>query len=110
MREEWNVVPHVMERILYFQQDLILQSFNAHGAAYVRRGTYNRIRRMAWGLFFPPNLFLFSIRDRVTWFWNLSKEPAPRFLERRLRRKVYAKYLSGFSEILDTFSGLHVTI
>lgn len=98
MREERSVVPHVTERISYFQQDSILQSFNAHEAAYVRGGTYNRIRRTARGPFFPPNLFLFSIRDRVTWLWNLSKEPAPRFLERRLRRKVYAKYLWIFRD------------
>lgn len=44
-----------------------------------------------------PTFFPSAIRDRVTWLWNLSKERAPWFLERRLRRKVYAKYLRIFA-------------
>lgn len=55
--------------------------FNVRRATYVRTKAYNRAREEeekkgnGGGPSVPRSLFLFPIRDRVTWFWNLSKEP-----------------------------------
>lgn len=103
MHEERSI--QCYERISYFRQNLILYNSNTHGATYIHMRTYNCTpRRTARGPFFRPNLFLLPIRDRVTWFWNLSKEPASWFLERRLKRKVYAKYPLNFPRFFSTFS------
>lgn len=104
--EKWNFC---VTGISYFRQDLTLQSFNAREAAYVHTRTHNVTRQNGEDFSSLPTFFPSAIRDRVTWFWNLSKEPAPWFLERRLRRKVYAKYLRIFRGSWYVFE-LHVTI
>lgn len=67
-------------KISYFQQDSTLQSFNACEAAYVHTREHITIlggRTAREDFSSLPTFFPSAIRDRVTWLWNLSKEPAP---------------------------------
>lgn len=58
----------------------------------------------------PPSLSLFPIRDRVTWFWNLSKEPGFVIFRAKIGAKSVCKVPPDFPRDSRCVFGLRVTI